>query len=208
VTNAGPFSQWLHAMRAVLRDEQTSDVPCGDCVGCCISSYPIPLRPADEVARARIPPQLLLSASGLPPGYELMGFRDDGTCPFFNECKCSIYPDRPQTCRDYDCRIFAAAGVLPLGERRIINERVLAWQFEWPLDKDRAEAQAVRWAADFIRSNSALFPMSMRTGSPIGVAVLAVKTYPIFMTCLEPAADDLIEASRLVGLMVDAASSF
>ena len=127
--DAGPFSDWLQAMRAVLRDEQHADVPCGDCVGCCVSSYPIPLRPSDRVAQEQVPEQYLLDAPGGKPGHLLMGFRDDGSCPFLVSRSCSIYADRPQTCRDYDCRIYAAAGLVPDGDRTAIERRVREWEF-------------------------------------------------------------------------------
>ena len=47
---AGHFGTWLSEMRAVLKGERHADVPCDGCVGCCVSSYAIPLRPADKVA--------------------------------------------------------------------------------------------------------------------------------------------------------------
>ncbi len=40
---------------------------------------------------------------------------------------CSIYSDRPRTCRHYDCRVFAAAGVEP--HQPSIAPRVREWQF-------------------------------------------------------------------------------
>lgn len=52
---------------------------------------------------------------------------------------CRIYDDRPRTCRTYDCRVFAAAGVVP--EQPLIAERVRRWRFEI-LDEDD------RWAAE------------------------------------------------------------
>jgi hypothetical protein len=40
-----------------------------------------------------------------------MGYNDKGECPMFVENKCSIYSDRPRTCRVYDCRIFSATKI-------------------------------------------------------------------------------------------------
>ena len=108
---AGPFGSWLAQFRASLRGNQGSEVPCGDCTGCCISGYSIQLRPQDERALARIPAELLVQAPGFPRGHLTMAPRPDGTCQMLNAGKCSIYEDRPQTCLDYDCRIFTAAGV-------------------------------------------------------------------------------------------------
>jgi len=179
--DAGLFGEWLVAMRAVLRGERDADVPCGDCIGCCVSSYPIPLRPEDVRARAEVPEQFLLGQSAQGERW-LMGFREDGSCPFMNDRKCGIYAERPQTCRDYDCRIYAAAGLVPDGHRAVIKQRVLEWRFSFTSDDDRAAAAALRRAAQFIRAHSALFPPSMRAGSATAAAVLAVKTSSLFLT--------------------------
>jgi hypothetical protein len=179
-TDAGPFSAWLFAMRAVLRDEQDADVPCGECVGCCVSSYPIPLRPADTVAQEQVPEEFVLNGP-VRPGHVLMGFRGDGSCPFLAARACSIYAHRPQTCRDYDCRIFAAAGLVPAGDRPVISTRVRAWRFTYPCAGDRFEQEAVLQAARFICAWSHRFPAGMRAGTPTATAVLAIKTYDLFM---------------------------
>ena len=52
-----------------------------------------------------------------------------GHCPMLVDHQCSIYDDRPRTCRTYDCRIFPAAGVAnddPGKER--IAERAVWWR--------------------------------------------------------------------------------
>ena len=179
VVEAGPFGEWLAAMRAVLRGERDADVPCGDCVGCCVSAYPIPLRPTDHVALDKVPARHLHlpSESG---GLARMGYGEDGICPMLCAGTCSIYRGRPQTCRDYDCRIYAATGLLPDGQRPVIRERVLAWRFEPGSAEDVAAAAAVRAAGQFIRRHADAFPASMRAGSATAAAVLAVKTYQVF----------------------------
>ncbi|MEO8315259.1 MAG: YkgJ family cysteine cluster protein [Pseudomonadota bacterium] len=207
VIEAGPFGEWLAAMRAVLRGEQSADVPCGDCVGCCISSYPIPLRPTDGVALETVPSQYLHLPADSAGGLARMGFREDGSCPMLCAGKCSIYSDRPQTCRDYDCRIYAAAGLLPDGARPVIQERVLAWRFAFGSADEQAAAEAVQRAARFISSNSALFPAGMRAGSATAVAVLAVKTQALFADVTgTPGMDDSIQ--QRVRRLVDAAHAF
>lgn len=194
--SAGPFGDWLDAMQAVLRGEQVADVPCGDCVGCCVSSYPIPLRPGDRVALARVPTHLLSVAAEQLPGHAMMGYRTDGTCPMHGAQGCTIYADRPQTCRDYDCRIFAAAGLLPDGERPIIRERVQQWEFSHPEPHDKRAATAMRRAAQFIRNQSEQFPPSMRTHSAMAAAVIAVKTWQLFADDRVPLVDQIVRAVR------------
>jgi Fe-S-cluster containining protein len=163
----------------VLRGERAADVPCDGCVGCCVSSYPIPLRPTDQVAIERVPDRYLqLSAAG---GIARMGFRDDGSCPLLDAGRCSIYAARPQTCRDYDCRIYAAAGLTPDGSRPVIEARVREWRFEHEDDQARQRAAAVRRAAAFIREHADLLPPATRAHSATAAAVLAVKVYALFM---------------------------
>ena len=201
--NAGFFGEWLAAMRAVLRGERDADVPCGGCVGCCVSSYPIPLQPGDVLARAQVPEQWLIGPA--PPGGRwLMGFREDGSCPFLEDRRCSVYGGRPQTCRDYDCRIYAAAGLQPDGNRPVIAERVSAWRFTYASGQERREAEAVRQAAQFIQANHTLFPPAMRAGSATAVAVLSVKIYPLFFSGL-PAQQPVEQLLRLV---IDAVRDF
>lgn len=199
--DAGPFGAWLETMRAVLRGERDADVPCGSCIGCCISSYPIPLRPGDETAREQVPEQWLLGPA-VPGERWLMGFREDGSCPFMEAGRCSIYADRPRTCRDYDCRIYAASGLLPDGERPVIAGRVSAWEFSFPSEQERRDAAAVRRAAHFIREHQACFPPAMRAGSATAAAVLAVKTYPLF------ASVDVKPPAELAQQVVEAARAF
>jgi uncharacterized protein len=182
IVAAGPFIEWLRQAHDALRGDGGSDVPCGDCVGCCVSSYFIPIRPQDQAAFAAIPPEVLVTAPGQPSGHKMMGYRADGTCPMLNAGKCSVYQHRPQTCRDYDCRIFAAAGIDAGGaDKSIINDRVRAWRFTYPSDEDRRVHEAVQAAATFIREHRADFPGGRAPTAPTGVAVLALKVYGLFL---------------------------
>ena len=111
----------------------------------------------------------------------MMGYRDDGTCPMLEGGKCSIYPQRPQTCRDYDCRVFAAAGIDAGGDdKEVINRRVRAWRFTYESDTDRAAHRAVQSAAAFIQHQGDSFPGRAPT-APTGIAVLAIKAYAVFL---------------------------
>jgi Fe-S-cluster containining protein len=179
---AGPFGEWLVQIRASLRGEGGTDVPCGDCVGCCVSSYFIPVRPEDKSALAVIPADLLVTAPGQKNGHVMMGYREDGTCPMLNAGKCSIYQHRPQTCRDYDCRIFAAAGIdAGSSDKHVINKRVHEWQFTYATETERLVHNAVLAAASFIKDKSASFPGGRAPTAPTGIAVLAIKSYQIFL---------------------------
>jgi Fe-S-cluster containining protein len=196
---AGPFGEWLAQTRASLRGEGGTDVPCGDCVGCCVSSYFIPLRPADKQALAVIPADLLVIAPGQSHGHRMMGYREDGTCPMLNTGKCSIYQQRPQTCRDYDCRVFAAAGIDAGGaDKHVINKRVHEWRFTYATDADRLAHNAVLAAATFIKNKRASFPGGRAPTAPTGIAVLAIKVYPLFLSSDSPSRSEADTATAII----------
>lgn len=195
---AGNFSEWLRDMRRSLAGGPGMDVACGDCVGCCTSSYYTRIRAHETRALEKVDPAFLEDAPGKKPA-KLMGFRENGHCPMFGAGGCSIYQDRPETCRTYDCRVFTAAG-MPAGEgKTMINDRVAAWRFEYPTETDRREQAAVRAAADFLRQHVVRFPSGHVPSRASDIAVLAVKTYDVFLRDRaddRQTADDLIAAAR------------
>ncbi|HET9864446.1 MAG TPA: YkgJ family cysteine cluster protein [Steroidobacteraceae bacterium] len=178
---AGNFSEWLRAMRGALAGGPGMQVACGDCVGCCTSSYLIKVRPGETGTLARIPAELLVDAPGDAGGTKLMGFDARGHCPMFRDGGCTIYPQRPDTCRTYDCRVFTAAGIDAGDKRPVINQRVARWQFAYPRESDHAEHRAVMAAAQFLRQHPVRFPGGYVPSRPADIAVLAVKAYGVFL---------------------------
>ncbi len=181
IVAAGPFSEWLRKMRRSLLGDVGMDVPCGDCVGCCVSGYSLHLRPEDHEAAARIPATFVVGAAGFAKGNLTVRALENGLCPMLEHGKCSIYSVRPQTCLDYDCRIFAAAGIEAGGEdKAVINQRVREWRFSYPERSDELEHAAVRAAAAFIRDRRDSFSVRVPAG-PMGIAVFAIKAYEVFL---------------------------
>jgi Fe-S-cluster containining protein len=183
---AGEFGAWLRGFRAALRDDLDSDVACGTCTGCCTSAYFITLRPGDVAARRRIPAEYLVTAPNAAPGVHLMGYDERGHCPMLRCGRCSIYADRPQTCRTYDCRVYAAAGLSPGADKPAIAARVLEWEFTYADDDARRAHAAVRLAAKFIRDDAASFPRGAVPGRTGEVAVAALKAYEAFLELRVP----------------------
>jgi len=179
---AGSFAVWLTHIQQALRGQGGTDVPCGECVGCCVSSYYIPLRAGDAQVAAQVPPALLHVTGPADAPQQWMGYGADGHCPMLRDRRCTVYAQRPQTCRDYDCRIFAAAG-LPAGDatRRVINERVAAWQFSYDSPAAQNAHQAVTAAAAFIAAHQHDIDGIRFPGGPTGIAVLALKVYGVFL---------------------------
>lgn len=93
--------------------------------------------------------------------------------------QCGIYDSRPQTCRDFDCRVFAAAGIE--SGKPPIDARVRAWQFSYASEAERAAHSAIRQSAAFTREHHTQFPELRLPKNPSGVAVLAVKSYEVFL---------------------------
>lgn len=204
IVAAGPFSDWLRKMRRSLQGNDGMDVPCGDCVGCCVSGYSLQLRPEDHKAAARIPATFVVSAAGFAKGNLTVRALENGLCPMLDDGKCSIYSVRPQTCHDYDCRIFAAAGIDAGGEdKAVINKRVREWRFSYPEHIDELEHAAVRAAATFIRDRRDSFTVRVPAG-PMGIAVFAIKAYQVF---LDPATSAK-QAAEVARAIIDAVRAF
>jgi Fe-S-cluster containining protein len=93
-----------------------------------------------------------------------MGYDEHGHCPMLVAGKCSIYEQRPRTCRSYDCRVFAASGLLfDDPGKSSINEQVSRWQFQLPEEIDQIELEAVRRATAFLEEQEPGFSVTERT---------------------------------------------
>lgn len=184
---AGNFSSWLRDMRAALASRGGMDVACGDCRGCCTSSYYVKVRANEATALARIGAENLEPGPPGDPGSRLLGFQSSGHCRMLVNRECSIYQDRPETCRSYDCRVFAAAGMDAGAGKTEINQRVARWRFSYPTGQDRDEHRAVTAAAAYLRQHPVRFSSGHVPSRPSEIAVLAVKAYEVF---LDPPAED------------------
>lgn len=142
---AGEFGSWLAGMRAALAGGSDSDVPCGTCTACCRSRQFVHVEPGDERALAVIPPELLFPAPGLPAGHYVMGYDQDGACPMLVDDACTIYADRPRTCRVFDCRLFAALGRVN-EDTPLIAQRIRSWEFSYADEATREQADEIRAA--------------------------------------------------------------
>ena len=197
---AGEFSAWLRGIRAALAGGTETDVPCGDCSACCTTSHFVHVDRGETDALARIPAELLFPAPGAPAGTKLMGYDRGGRCPMLGGDLCSIYADRPQTCRTYDCRVFNAAGIDTDEEQ--ITRRARRWRFSHPAPRDRAEHAAVRAAARFVRERAECFPGGEVPHDPVSVALLAIKAYEVFLEADEARAGACTAADRALAAAV------
>ncbi len=179
---AGDFSPWILDMQAAIRGERGSDVPCGECTACCTSSQFVHIGPDETDTLACIPDELLFPAPLLPDGHVLVGYDQDGRCPMLIDGRCSIYENRPRTCRTYDCRILAASG-LELGDedKVLITRQVQRWRFSFPTEADRVRHEAVRAAATFVDAQRTVLPSDAVPTNATQLAVLAVEVHDAFL---------------------------
>lgn len=183
ILHAGPFSIWLRRFRKMLVQENGIDVPCGECRACCTSFKFIHIAPIETQTLSNIPKTLLFAAPMHPKGTMLMGYDEDGRCPMLKKGNCSIYEYRPVVCRNYDCRIFCAAGFSAKGETgTLIEKHVRRWHFNYPSGNDRILHTAVKAAAKFIAGHSACFPDGRVPATASQLSILALKVYRVFIT--------------------------
>jgi len=178
---AGDFSSWLDGMRRALHGRGVSDVACGSCTACCTSSQFVHIGPDETETLSRIPRALLFPAPGLPPGHAVLGYDENGHCPMLAGGSCSIYVDRPRTCRTYDCRVFPAAGLEPDGDKPLIARRTRRWRFTFATEADQVRHAAVRAASAFLRQHRDDFAVGMVPSNPTQLAVLAVEVHDLFL---------------------------
>ena len=95
-------------------------VPCGACTACC--HYPGIV--VDERRDRKRLAHLLTERS--PDGELVLQRRSDGACAHLGERGCTVYEQRPSVCRTFDCRVFAAMGLV---EHCGPNHQTPDWEF-------------------------------------------------------------------------------
>jgi hypothetical protein len=97
--------------------------PGGACTACC--HYPGIV--VDEKRDRKRLAHLVTERS--PDGELVLQRRSDRACVHLGERGCTVYEQRPAVCRTFDCRIFAAMGLVkrwaPITKRRAGSSRVV-----------------------------------------------------------------------------------
>ena len=160
--DAVDFGAWFTSMTAALSGDGVSDVPCGTCTACCCASQFVEVGPDEADALASIPRALLFPAPGAPTGSLVMGYDEHGRCPMFGDGTCSIYEHRPQACRVYDCRVFAATGVYPdESEKASVADTARRWVFRYASPSDRRRRELLQ-----TRAQDLWAPVERSLGTP------------------------------------------
>lgn len=84
---------------SIENDEEESDVPCGDCIQCCVGLSPY-LTP-EEMMSGKYIYSLTNTGTDIPV---ISIPRTERGCVYLLDNKCTIYNDRPKACRQFDCR--------------------------------------------------------------------------------------------------------
>jgi Fe-S-cluster containining protein len=181
VIEAGDFGHWLKLTRAA----EAADVPCGECNACCRASYFIHIAEHEHKTREHVPQALIFPAPGRAGKQWVMGYDDTGKCPMLKQNGCSIYTHRPQTCRDYDCRVFAAAGIFASqdGEGDVkaeVDEQVRRWRFSYKNDEDKRKHEAVKAAAAYINGNQHQLG-ALTPSTPTALALASLHIHELFL---------------------------
>jgi hypothetical protein len=85
---------------------EAGPVACGGCTACCHYSGIV----VDEKRNRKHLPYLLTERNR--DGELVLRQRPDGACIHLGEQGCSVYEHRPTVCRSFDCRAFAAMGLV------------------------------------------------------------------------------------------------
>jgi len=179
--NAGEFSNWIEGFTQSMKGPGEGNVPCGECVGCCTSFKFIHIRPTDKSALKVISKELMFQAPGLPEGHYILGYDQEGNCPMFKSGKCSIYESRPETCRQYDCRVFAASKLKVSDVSEEIAKKVKSWEFEYSSARSIELSNAVKSAGIFLSEYADKFPTGFIPSQSSQLAVMAVRIHPLFL---------------------------
>jgi len=180
---AGNFSTWLEETREALKNDTGTDVPCGECNACCRSHYFIHIKPEDKAAQKKIPKAIQFPAPGLPKGNMLLGYDQHGRCPMLKDNKCSIYLERPSTCRTYDCRVFPATGINETeSEKEAIKRQSDRWVFSYANNNEIEKHKALKGVANFLVTHRDQFPKGFVPLNAPQVATLAIKIHETFLS--------------------------
>ncbi len=99
----------------------------------------------------------------------------------FHEGKCSIYEFRPETCKQYDCRVFAATRSSARQENPDITKQINKWEFRYSTLESEEAQKAVIDAMKFLTENATKFPKGYLPQSESQLSVMAVRVQAEFV---------------------------
>jgi hypothetical protein len=101
---------WYRRWHRAQKHHETVAVPCGDCHLCCRSYTKIYVQPSDHIPA---------EDTEKKDGVTVLRRHEDGSCVYLVAGKCSIYHNRPASCRVYDCRELLVTSFVGANEHDI-----------------------------------------------------------------------------------------
>lgn len=160
----------------------TMDVPCNGCTACCRD----PMMFVD-LTEAEAHHFKAHKSDRVTKGWEL-DRKENGECVYLIDNRCSIYADRPQSCRGYDCRLHLLG--LPVGTDQdvLVNEGLSRWRyFSLPTVEDKVMHLAITLSVLAAISNN-----RDATHKDIG---LAIQNWPAYRDMARCMYDDIKDMS-------------
>ena len=128
---------WLRKFyKAIDEAGGEQNVPCGTCDACCRDFEEIFL--TEEEAHK-------YDHTIHEDGRKLLA-RKDGHCAYLTDMGCTTYGDRPDNCRQFDCRALAHCGLFPVDFPRV-NAAIEHWDVEVKTEEEKVLGMALRLAA-------------------------------------------------------------
>ncbi|MDH4274279.1 MAG: hypothetical protein OEW08_04500, partial [Gammaproteobacteria bacterium] len=100
------------------------------------------------------------------------------------------------TCKQYDCRVFAATQDMAYEESPAIKERIKTWRFKYSTNKSVEAQQAVNVAIKFLADNATRFPKGVVPRTLPQRAVMAIRIHTEFIGYKN-------EMDKEIGLLID-----
>jgi hypothetical protein len=130
-----------YAQRVLTKQvTRESQVPCGTCTACCRTYNAVVLRPEEPTQGLK-----------LVPGTRQLQKQADGmSCVHLIDGRCEVYDKRPLACRDYDCRVWYFAGVMPPAQDsklEPLQQAIRRWRTHIETEDDALILYAMRRAA-------------------------------------------------------------
>jgi hypothetical protein len=94
-------------------------VPCNGCTLCCVGDA-VRILPGEDAGKWETEAHPLLLGS------RMLAHKRDGTCYYQGSTGCTIQHDKPQQCREMDCRAIASR--LTYTQARKMNIRLVVWK--------------------------------------------------------------------------------
>jgi hypothetical protein len=143
---SGSVTTYLRkSTQGYLRDG-SANVPCNGCTACCRDPNLFVDVTDEEAKRLKVHQDTNMDQREYKNGVAWVLDRNEkGECVYLIDNRCSIYSERPKSCRQYDCRVHLLGFPVDPTQTVVNQEGVLQWsQFSQPTTEDKVAGLAIR----------------------------------------------------------------